>query len=34
VPDMKPVIEAKTTDIESFIAGLRAMAAQASGGAQ
>jgi len=34
VPDMKPVIEAKTTDIESFIAGLRAMAAQAAGGAQ
>ena len=31
---MKPVIEAKTTDIESFIAGLRAMAAQASGGAR
>ena len=32
VPDMKPVVEAKTTDIESFIAGLRAMAAQATNG--
>jgi short-subunit dehydrogenase len=31
LPDMKAVIEAKTSDIEGFLAGMRAFTAQASG---